>query len=144
MSRLRCPVRPLTLMVLLFCLSVSACSGSKNADLPKTFAVKGKVVYQEDGQPLVDGSLQLEPIDSSPGSIAHVGTTQADGRFEISTLKDNTKVPGTPEGSYRIRITPRMGADQKDNSVVLPGPYKVEPRDENTFNRSLPGKAPAP
>jgi hypothetical protein len=133
-----------TLLIAAVFLSVSACSGNKPVDLPKTFAVKGKVVYQEDGQPMADGALQLVAIDGPTGATALVGSTREDGHFEISTIKDNTKVPGAPEGSYRIRVSPRMGADQKDNSVVLPGPYKVEPNDNNTFDLTIPGKAPPP
>jgi hypothetical protein len=132
-----------SLLAALVCLSAGGCSGEKKVELPKTFAVRGKVV-NEGGHPMVDGSLQLEPIDGPAGSTAIVGSTGEDGRYEISTIKDNAKVPGAPEGSYRIRVTPRMGADQKDNSVVLPGPYKVEPNDNNTFDLTIPGPAAPP
>lgn len=144
MSRKRSVGSPCWLLVLTSCLTMSACSGKKTVDLPKTFAVKGKVVYQEGGRPMGEGTLQLEPLDIPAGPIALVGTIQADGSFTLHTINENAKLPGAPEGSYRIRVIPSMGADQQDNSVVLHGPYKVEPHDNNTFNLTIPGKAPSP
>jgi hypothetical protein len=121
-------------------LSAVGCGGKKG-DLPTTFKVQGTVVYEEDSKPMVSGSVQFEPIDGPAGSTACVGTTQANGNFEMRTIRDNAEAPGVPEGSYRVRLTPPMGADQRDRSVVLPGPFKVEPNDSNLFKFTVPGKS---
>jgi hypothetical protein len=134
--------RARTLVVALVCLPLVGCSAGRNADVPQTYPVRGKVINKEDGKPLADAAVHFEAIDTPGGAIAVVGTTGPDGRFVISTIRDNAKVPGAPEGSYRIRVSPRMGEDQRDNSVLLPGPYKVESKDANEFDLTFPPPAP--
>jgi hypothetical protein len=119
------------LLLLLFALLAMGCN-SKNAALPVTHPVEGKVVQA--GSPINGGLIQFR--SKTDPNLSASGTIAEDGSFKLSTIVDGTKIPGAPEGSYEVMVVPAMGADQAARPVTLPKPYQVEAKD-NRFDLSL-------
>lgn len=77
---------------------VGLAAGCDSDGLPDLVKVRGKVVYN--GQPLTEGSIVYLPKDSNVGRQAS-GAIQADGTFELTTIK---KGDGVQKGEYRIAV----------------------------------------
>ena len=117
---------------------------SRNSDYPPLGRVEGVITL--DGQPLADADVTFQP--EGPGSRASVGTTDAQGRYELVYLND---VRGAMVGPHRVMITTaRSGDDNDPSSSVrekLPDRYhrnsdtRVEVVDDkNTFDFALESK----
>lgn len=120
------------------CLVVPVgCSGS--GDLPKTYPVTGKVVAKG-GTPVAGGMVRFESDDKN---VAVSGDIQEDGSFTLRTqsLKGKGTASGAPEGNYQVTIQfPYPANGRPIPAVILPGPYKVEPKDENPFTLEVPSR----
>ena len=77
-----------------------------------TYPVRGTVTLVN-GEPLAGGTVSMESADNS---ISATGTTDAQGRFAMSTLESGD---GVPRGTYRAVILPPMGADP-DRPTPMP------------------------
>ncbi len=102
-------ILPLALAVLWGC--------SSDPELPETFPVTGKVMYQ--GQPLTKGTITFlsDEGQSSTGEI------QPDGTYTLSTFESGD---GAVEGHHRVKIV----ADTAD-PTLMPGssPGYQKPKD---------------
>ncbi len=93
--------------------------------LPKTYPVKGKVVFKG-GKPVTDGRIQFQS-SADPQNKA-LGDIDQDGSFSLTTYVGAKKVSGAPAGTYNVVVELERPAAQ----VALPTKYTVEPH-ENDF-----------
>ena len=54
-----------------------------------------------------------------------VGILNQEGRFELFTIKESTKAPGAPEGTFTLIFSP-LGKDQNVTPITLPNPVKLD------------------
>ena len=78
-------------------VAVNIC-GCESGGLPGTIPVGGKVLYQ--GEPVSQGTVLYSPVDTNSGRLAR-GALQADGSFELTTLKSGD---GALPGEYRVSV----------------------------------------
>jgi hypothetical protein len=86
------------LSVLLTSLALVGCSSAPPVEVPKTVAVKGKVLLPN-GQPLTQGRLVLVPTD--PSKQEANGQIGKDGSFALTSYKQGD---GAVPGEYKIKI----------------------------------------
>jgi hypothetical protein len=79
-------------------LTVSGCGDG----LPKTYPVKGKVVFKG-GKPMTSGTIMVQSV-AKPDLLAS-GDLQSDGSFE---LYSNMGKSGMVEGEHRVLIEPPL------------------------------------
>ncbi len=112
-------------------------------ELPKTYPAGGLVVYKG-GRPLAGGSIQLTSADDP--LLRVVGTIESDGRFTLSTLKDNARVTGAPAGQFQVTVTPPLAANPRSGldvphqavmPITLRKKVQIEPAD-NSLKIELP------
>ncbi len=107
-------------------------------DLPRTFAVKGKVVYK-DGTPLAGGMVDFRPAGTAAGSVS--GQVGPDGTFTLTTRTDRGAAPGAPEGEYSVTVMPKLDGDQTKTHGFRPAAVRqkvtVKPDDSNDFTITL-------
>jgi hypothetical protein len=109
-----------------FCFCLLGCN-HKPSSLPKTYSVTGLVVYK-DGKPVAGGSIFFRSVTDT--SFAASGDIDKDGKFSLSTVKDNEKVRGVPEGEYRVTVQPPIPPDQRTAPAIdLPQTFKVGAKD---------------
>jgi hypothetical protein len=106
---------------------------------PKTYPVKGRTSFQEDGQPMTAGMVQFE--STTDANLNGRGDLGADGTFTLSTIVGDKKVGGLAAGTYRAWVLPPQGADHAARPLVARGLFKVDPAGPNEFTLTLPGKA---
>lgn len=75
--------------------------------------VKVKGVVALDSQPLSDAMVFFVPDGGKEMGNGATGVTDANGTFELVTLKGNAKKPGAIPGSYRVSISRLVGPDGK-------------------------------
>ncbi len=124
--------RPLGPTAVLILALVAGCGGGD--DLPKTFPVRGKVVFK-DGQPLTRGVVHFRTNDFP--SLRTVGEVQPDGTFVVVTHANGRRSPGAVAGSHRVTVLPSSGADQSAPAVQLPKPFVVNETDDNQFQIAI-------
>lgn len=126
MTLSRSPFRPVALAMAALALGVLTGCGS---GLPKTYPVKGKVVYKDNQKPLTNGLIEFEPTADS-GERAS-SSIEEDGSFTLNTTHTNYKeTPGAIPGEYRVfvELPRREGPDEGGKRIAVPGTYKVEPK----------------
>lgn len=102
-------------------------------ELPKTYPVKGKVTVKGSNQALGGGSIEfINTNGQGPNALGDLGT---DGTFELRTTVAQAKesLKGAVEGTFKVKITPPMGADQQIFPYDVPKTAKVEAKDLNEF-----------
>jgi hypothetical protein len=120
-------------------LLAAGCQG--NSNLPKTYPVRGKVVFA-DGTPLRGGLVQFTPENKAEVTIT--GAIQEDGSFTLTTLAENESLTGAPEGQHTVTILPPLGQDQRapkgmpQHPIQLREPVTVKADGPNTFTLTLP------
>jgi hypothetical protein len=108
---------------------------SSTSNLPKTYAVKGKVVYP-DGQPYSGGLITFKSQGQDFNAVSAIGK---DGSFTLETLTpEGKKLKGAVEGNAQVSIMPDMSEDQTKTHtsmmpIVLPELYMIKPDDSNDF-----------
>jgi hypothetical protein len=100
--------------------------------LPKTYPVKGKVVFKGD-KPVTDGRIQFQ--STADPQIKALGDIDKDGSFSLTTYVGKKNVPGAPAGAYHVVIELERPAEV----VALPSAYTVDPR-ENDFTIVIGGR----
>jgi hypothetical protein len=111
---------------------------------PKTYAARGKVVYQ-DGKPMPGGSLELTTTDDP--LLRVFGEIGTDGSFSLTTVKDNMRVDGAPAGQYRVMVQPPMVRDPRGGlesahkgvpAITVPQPLRIEAGDNLNLKIEIP------
>lgn len=114
---------------LLFALGCGSSAG-----LPKTYPANGTVVYKG-GQPMKGGSVQFTSTQD-PG-LQVIGAIGDDGTFALTTIRDQARADGAPEGEYRVTVLPPLQGEHKGlPPIMLPQTYKVGTTD-NQFKIQL-------
>lgn len=85
-------------LVGLVCLTCSGC-GTREPRVA-TFMAKGQVVAA-DGSPIPHVLVVLHPVDHSLDSPKPRGTTDAEGRYQLTTYDTND---GAPEGQFAVTV----------------------------------------
>jgi hypothetical protein len=93
--------------------------------IPKTYPVKGKVVFKG-GKPVTDGRVQFQSV--ADPQFKALGDIDKDGSFSLMTYVESKRTRGAPAGAYQVVVE----LERPTKVVVLPSPYTVEPR-ENDF-----------
>ena len=107
-------------LVLSRTLLLSGCGGETG---PRCHPVEGKVLYQN--QPLAEGMVVFHPLANPSESYPQpIGTTDAAGRFVLTTFKSGD---GAPAGEYAITIELREPR-QIGEDVVREGPNLLPPK----------------
>ena len=112
-------------------LSLTGCSET-NSQLP-VFPVRGTVLLK--GKPLANALVAVHPIDTSdPRATSCRATTDANGRFTISTYKAND---GAPKGDYKATVEcyqlKGSGSSLEPGPNVLPVKYSLPTTTSLTF-----------
>jgi hypothetical protein len=79
---------------------------------PKTYPVRGKVVYKGTGEAalkLANGYVILEAA-SDPGQVVQ-GQIDEEGTFALGSVIDGQSVGGVRPGEYRVRVVPPADED---------------------------------
>jgi hypothetical protein len=101
---------------------------------PKTYAVKGKVVFK-DGQPMTAGLIEFR--STADPSLMTNGEIQPNGTFKLTTHAGRDKLPGAIEGEHKVTIMPKMEGDQSHQPIVWPiavrQTCRVKPDGSNDF-----------
>jgi hypothetical protein len=127
--------------VLLVAALLLAAGCQRNSNLPKTYPVRGKVVFA-DGTPLSGGLVQFTPENRA--EVTTTGAIQEDGSFTLKTLVDAELLTGALEGQHTVTILPPLGQDQRapkgmpQHSIQLREPVTVKADTSNTFTLTLP------
>src|SRR5262245_22892679 len=122
-------LRLLALAAIVVCVTAACGCGSK---IPKTYPVKGKVVWTG-GKPITDGRIEFRSV--SDESLKATGEIDQDGRFSLTTYKDSASRAGAVEGQHKVIVEPAWG-DTKV-TIVLPASYTVEQK-ENDLTIEVP------
>ena len=114
-------------------LVATGCGGSGGIAAPKTYPVRGKVVYKPD-QPLSGGVIQFQ--SATDPSLTRMGDIATDSTFSLATLFHNERLEGSTEGQYHVTVIPRMSDNKPVPIYQLPGVYTVKAED-NYFSIEL-------
>jgi hypothetical protein len=87
----------LCLLVLLPFAALAGCG----SNVPKTYPVKGKVVFKGKGDVarLSGHHVRFESV--SDAKLSAVGEIEDDGTFSLGSFIDGKALPGLPEGTYK-------------------------------------------
>src|SRR5438034_7592372 len=103
-----------------------------NPTAPKTYAVKGKVVYS-DGTPMTSGFIEFQSV-KHPGLRINA-EIKKDGTFTLETLVDGQRLRGAPEGEHKVTITPMLTGDQTSQPdlkpIIRPKMYTINADESN-------------
>ena len=80
-------------------IGTASLAGCARDATPKTYLVKGKVVYKKSQAPVTQGTVMFES-ETEPKVLAS-GELQADGSFELAS---DLGKPGTVAGEHRVLI----------------------------------------
>lgn len=111
-----------TFLALPLFFSVLGCQGEDTSLQVVPF--EGEV--RLNGKPIAGASVVFHPLDSSKASVVPTGTTDQEGKFRLSSMKE---FDGAPAGEYKVSITWFRS---------LGNPSKVQEGDE-TVRNFLPG-----
>ena len=109
---------------------------------PKTYPVKGKVVFIEGGSP-TEGTIEFR---STTESVTAMGRVQTDGTFTLETLASNTKVEGAVEGEHTVTFISGVGKEQGQSALtpsLAEEKYKVKAGDNNITVKVAKPKPPS-
>ncbi len=114
-----------------FIVDVAGCSGGP--EIPKTVAVRGKVVYKD--QPLADAEIGFVGKLDNKDVRAARGKTNSAGEFTLSTYIDpQHEVSGSTPGEYVVTVSK---IEQKDMAQIMQE-FKENPA--MTFEKLVPEK----
>lgn len=109
-----------------------ACAGcGPKSDRLPVFPVSGTLVYK--GQPLPNALVAFHPTDKSdPRATSSRATTDAEGKFSLSTYEAND---GAPAGQYKVTVECYKLKGTGKN--LEPGPNFLPPKYANPATTSL-------
>jgi hypothetical protein len=116
--------------------TLASCGG------PKTYPVKGKVVFDRGDVTLLAGSTIDCRQEQDPMIEAH-GTVNEDGTFELQTYNKGKLLSGACPGTYRawIVLTTEGGSDEAIFRKVMVDPKFLDSRTSGlTFNVPASGE----
>lgn len=96
--------------------------------LPPLFPVEGTVVNK--GVPVKGGAVSFMRQDEQTPLIV-IGDVDEDGNFTLATVKGRQKIPGAPQGNYRVTYSPPVIGKQAlpvtpaQVYAVAPSPNKI-------------------
>jgi hypothetical protein len=90
-----------TLLSVAGVVAAAAIAGCGGDGTPKTYQVKGQVVYKGSGAPLTQGTVLFESTGTP--RVQASGEIQPDGTFELAS---DLGKPGTVAGEHRVMIQP--------------------------------------
>jgi hypothetical protein len=93
-------------------------------DMPQLYPVHGHLLDAK-GKPLTGATVQFQP-EADP-TVSTRATTDAEGRFELTSFKAGAQAMGTVAGSHRVLVTPPADSRWKPRPFVLPAPCIVKP-----------------
>ena len=123
--------RVATASLVLGAIVLLAAGCGKEEELPKTYAVHGKVV-KKDGQPYtVGGAIMFRPVDNY--ELQAYGELFENGTFTLHTLgrtktAKTKRLDGAVEGECKVQIEPPMG---KGRPFWLNKTVRIEPNENN-------------
>ena len=97
----------------LMLLAAVTLAGSCSDGTPKTYPVKGQVVFKGKGgniHQLVGGKVRLQSV-TDPGVTA-VGEIEDDGVFSLGAYYQGRGLPGVPAGQYKARVEPPVDDEE--------------------------------
>jgi len=123
-------------------LALLLVSGCAKEEMPKTYAVKGKVVLKN-GKPLAGGFITFASVEN-PERRAY-GDVAKDGSFTLDTVALTSKarserLTGAVEGEFRVTIRPTGSTDDGTGgppvgagrpAFTLKKTYKIEAKETN-------------
>src|SRR5262245_57098276 len=95
-------------LLALLALSASACGN-------RTYPVRGKVVYKDNGRP-VPGGVVIWFESTTPPHARASGVVGADGTFVLSTNREGS---GAIQGEHRVRFEPVVPFAEPDAEAAL-------------------------
>ncbi len=115
---------------------------AKNEEMPKTYAVKGKVVLKN-GKPLAGGFITFTSVTDHEKKA--YGDIAADGTFRLDTVALTSKarsksLAGAVEGEFKVTIRPTGSVDDGTGGPPVGGgrpaftlkkTYKIEAKENN-------------
>ncbi|MBC7353154.1 MAG: carboxypeptidase regulatory-like domain-containing protein [Thermogutta sp.] len=116
-----------SLALLVAFLALPGCGKKSPLPLVKT---TGQLMYK--GQPVADASVMLSPLE---GQRAAVGKTDAQGRFELTTMNPRD---GAMPGKYKIVITKATAVEAAADAAEMPDITK-----EQALAKPAPAAIPA-
>ncbi len=135
-----CSLRPVSKSLLaLLTFALLFTQGCGRPEMPETFPVKGKVVY-ENGQPVPSGMVQFQ--SQSDQSVLVNGGIQPDGTFTLSSVKEDYRIDGAIAGQHRVTVVPPMDELQMAVPTTFEELYTVKPdanENVNEFTFTIPG-----
>jgi len=116
-------------------------SGCAREEMPKTYAVQGKVVLKN-GKPLPGGGIVFTSV--ADPELRGYGEIAQDGTFTLGTIGHTSKgrsqlLQGAVEGEFYVNIRPKAGSGNTIAPPVAAGKaaftlrktYKVEAKENN-------------
>ena len=110
---------------------------SKRPTLPKTYPVRGRVVFQG-GEAVPGGSIVFQP-ESNDARFSVECAIDPDGTFTLYSFKPGIRVSGAPAGSYRVIVTSPRDKQRGHlfPAITFSDSYTVKPND-NEFTLTVP------
>ena len=115
--------------------------GCAREEMPRTYAVKGKVV-QKNGKPFPGGQITFTSV--ADPELRGYGTINKDGTFTLGTIGHTSKgrsqlLKGAVEGDFYVNIRPGVGGGDNATPSVFAGKaaftlkktYKIEAKENN-------------
>ncbi len=114
----------------LLAVSLGGCGASS----PKTYPVKGKLVFKgDDIKRFIGGTIEFVLKDDP--NVRAAGVIEEDGTFSLNTYHDGKKLKGAVPGHYQILVHP-PGWGSPLGSADATALYNVKPGD-NEFTIQL-------
>lgn len=128
-------------LVFIAVVCVTGC-GPGSPSFPELHPARGVVTNGK--QPLVGATVQFAPVSANP-SFSISGTTDAEGKFELSTLSVDrgVKKTGAPAGTYEVIVIPPL-AQANVPAGKLAKRYTVKEGDNNIVIDLSKAKPPMP
>jgi hypothetical protein len=89
-------------LVLATGVGLAGCPDGNQRPIPKTYPVRGKVVYKDGAPVTTAGRIEFQ----TPNELYHtiLGEVQPDGTFSLYTLSNNRRYLGAPEGIHKVFV----------------------------------------
>ncbi len=118
---------------LLFCLALVGCEETPGpSNRLATIPVKG--IVRLNGQPLANARIVLHPLEGQEGIPRPVGTSDANGAFELRTYVAGD---GAPQGNYRATVSCRGPFEGKEEDRDELAPELVPSRYTSAYSSDI-------
>lgn len=108
---------------------------------PKTYPVKGKVLYS-DGTPMPGGSITFLLTSGDP-QLSALGDIGSNGEFALRTIFANKRLTGAVEGTFEVTIQPPLGTTKSpEPGQTLLDPVVIKSGQPMELKLTYPGPKP--